>query len=159
MRRHVARMGVMRTEWVCDSVVGKSDRNRTLGWARCRQEDNIKMHLKEIVWKDVDSIDLVNDRVQRRTVISTAMVLWVPHNAGNWNSWVTSTISSRSVGGSAGPFVNTAVRFQIASAAYHYAGRPLCNSPLCTADLPFAVVVKLLWSPQLSRRIYEFCIH
>jgi hypothetical protein len=37
----------MRTAWVCDTTIGKSDRNRTLGLTWCRQEDNIKMDLKE----------------------------------------------------------------------------------------------------------------
>lgn len=53
MRGHVARMGVMGTAWVCNTTVGKSDRNRTLGSFRCRQ-DNIKMDLTQTVREDMD---------------------------------------------------------------------------------------------------------
>jgi len=50
--RHVASMGEVRDAYIF--LVGKPKRNRPLGRPRNRWEDNIKMYLREIVWKCVD---------------------------------------------------------------------------------------------------------
>jgi len=44
--RHVARMGKMKRAY--SVLVGKTERKRPLGRPRCRWEDNIRMHLREI---------------------------------------------------------------------------------------------------------------
>jgi hypothetical protein len=43
-----------------------------------RLEDNIKIDLREIRWKDVDSIHLAQDRDRWRAVVNTVMDLRVP---------------------------------------------------------------------------------
>jgi hypothetical protein len=45
-------------------LVGMSEGKRPLGRARCKQEDNIKMDLKEIGWETVDWIHLNQDTGQ-----------------------------------------------------------------------------------------------
>jgi len=39
-------------------LVGKPEGKRPLGRPRCRWEDNIKMDLQEVGWRDMDWIDL-----------------------------------------------------------------------------------------------------
>jgi hypothetical protein len=47
------------------------------GDAPCRL-DNIKMHLREIGWDGMDSIDLAQDRDRWRALMNTVMNLSVP---------------------------------------------------------------------------------
>jgi hypothetical protein len=47
--------------------VGKPEGKRPLG--RCRRENNIKIHLRQIGWGGVAWIDLAEDRDQCRTVV------------------------------------------------------------------------------------------
>jgi len=49
---------------VCKTLVGKSEGKRTFGRPRCTWEDNIRMDLKEMGWKGVDWMNLVQDRGQ-----------------------------------------------------------------------------------------------
>jgi hypothetical protein len=42
--------------------VGKQEGKRPLGRTRCRWEDNIKMHHREVGWGSMDWIDLAQDR-------------------------------------------------------------------------------------------------
>jgi hypothetical protein len=44
--------------------VGKPQGKRPLGRPRRRWEDNIKMDLRETGWSSMDSIDLVQERIQ-----------------------------------------------------------------------------------------------
>jgi hypothetical protein len=50
--RHTARIGEMKN--VYKILVGIPEGKRALGKPRCRLEDNIRMHLREIGWKLVD---------------------------------------------------------------------------------------------------------
>jgi hypothetical protein len=59
-------------------LVGTAERKRPLGRPRCRWEDNIKMDLRGIGWGGMDSIDLVQDRDQRRALVNTVMNLRFP---------------------------------------------------------------------------------
>jgi hypothetical protein len=47
-------------------LVGKPEGKRPLGRRRRRWEDNIRIHLGEIVWGDVDWMHLAQDRDQWR---------------------------------------------------------------------------------------------
>ena len=58
--RHVARIAEGRG--ACMLMMGKPQRKRALGRPRCRYEDNINIHLKEISWEIVDRIDLAQDK-------------------------------------------------------------------------------------------------
>jgi hypothetical protein len=57
---HVARMGEVRGAY--NILVGKSEGRRPLGRPRRRWEDNIKMVLREIGFRDVDWIHWAQDR-------------------------------------------------------------------------------------------------
>jgi hypothetical protein len=50
MLLEIARMEEMRR---ADILVEKSEWKRPLGRPRCRWEDNIRMNVREILWKDV----------------------------------------------------------------------------------------------------------
>jgi hypothetical protein len=50
------RMGAYRV------LVGKPEGKRPLGRPRCRWEDNIKMDLQDMGWRDMDCIDLAKKR-------------------------------------------------------------------------------------------------
>jgi hypothetical protein len=50
---------------------GKSEGKRPLGRSFCRWEDNIKMDLREIVWENVDWINLAQDWDQWQTLVKT----------------------------------------------------------------------------------------
>jgi hypothetical protein len=58
-------------------LVGKVERKRLLGRPRRRWVDSIKIHLREVGWDGMDSIDLAQDRKQWRALVKT-----VPINAG-----------------------------------------------------------------------------
>jgi hypothetical protein len=57
---HVARMGAKGNAYRL--LVGKPEGKRPLGRSRHRWVDNIKMHLGEVGWGDVDWIGLALDR-------------------------------------------------------------------------------------------------
>jgi hypothetical protein len=61
-----------------DLLVGKPERKRSLGRARRRWVDNIKMDLREIGWDGIDLIDLSQDRERWRALVNTVMNLGVP---------------------------------------------------------------------------------
>jgi hypothetical protein len=44
------------------ALVGKPEGKRTRGRTWRRREDNIKVDLGELVWEDVDWIDIMQDR-------------------------------------------------------------------------------------------------
>jgi hypothetical protein len=58
-------------------LVGRSEGKRPLGRPRRRWEDNIKMDLGEIVFGDVDWMNLAQDRDRWRAVVNTVMNLSV----------------------------------------------------------------------------------
>jgi hypothetical protein len=62
----------------CRTLVGNPEGKRPLGRSRCKWVDNNKMDLREIVWDDMDSIDLAQDRNQWRAFENTAMNFRVP---------------------------------------------------------------------------------
>jgi hypothetical protein len=62
----------------CRILVGKPEGKRPLGSPRHGWEDNIRMDLREIGWGGLDWIDLGEDRVQWRALVSTVMNLGVP---------------------------------------------------------------------------------
>jgi ribosome biogenesis protein Nip4 len=68
-------MGEMRNAYKI--LVGKLGKT-PLGRCRRRWGDNIRTYLREIGWKDVDWIHLVQDMDQWRAVVNTVMKLWVP---------------------------------------------------------------------------------
>jgi hypothetical protein len=72
---HVARMGAKSGAY--RALVGKPEGRSSLERPRRRWEDNIKMDLREVVWRGVDSIDLVQDRDRWRAVVNTEMNLRV----------------------------------------------------------------------------------
>jgi hypothetical protein len=47
---------------------------------------NIKMDLRETGWDAMDLIKLAQDRDQRRVLVNTVMILWVPSNVGKFLS-------------------------------------------------------------------------
>jgi hypothetical protein len=59
-------------------LVGKPEGKRQLGRPRRRWVDNIKIDLRDIAWHDMDWIDLVQDRDQRRALVNTVMNLGIP---------------------------------------------------------------------------------
>jgi hypothetical protein len=59
-------------------MMGKPEGKRPLGRPRCRWEDNIKMHLREIGWGGADSIHLAQDMDQCQAFVNREMNLQVP---------------------------------------------------------------------------------
>jgi hypothetical protein len=59
---HVARIVEMRNPY--SILFGRPEGKRPLGRPRRRWEDNIRMDLREIGWKDVDWVHLAQDRDQ-----------------------------------------------------------------------------------------------
>ena len=82
--RHVARMGEERG--VCRVLVGKPEGKRPLGRPRRRWVDNIRMDLQEVGCGHMDRIGLAQDRDRWRRLVSAAMNLRVPWNAGNFST-------------------------------------------------------------------------
>jgi hypothetical protein len=72
----VARMGEERG--VHRVLVGKPEGKKSLGRPRCRWEDNIKMHLKEVGGGRGDWMELVQDRDSWRALVSTVRDFRVP---------------------------------------------------------------------------------
>jgi hypothetical protein len=53
---------------------------------RIRWEENIKMDLQEMGYRDMDWIELAQDRDRRRALVNAVTNLHVPLNAGNFCS-------------------------------------------------------------------------
>jgi hypothetical protein len=73
---YVTRIGEKRNTF--RMLMGKPERKRLLGRPRRRWVDNIKMHLRERVWRGMDWTDLAQDRDQWRSLVNTVMNLRVP---------------------------------------------------------------------------------
>ena len=73
---HVARMG--ESSGVYKILVGKSEGKKPLGRPRLRWEDNIKMDLQEVVFGDMDWIELSQDRDRWRALVTVVLNLRVP---------------------------------------------------------------------------------
>ena len=69
-------------------LVGKPEGKRPLGRPRPKWEDNIKMHLQEVVCRSMDWIKLAQDRDWWRALVNVVINLRVRLNAGNFlTSW------------------------------------------------------------------------
>jgi hypothetical protein len=68
-------MGDTRNEYRL--LVGKSEGKRPLGRPRRRGMDNIRMHLVELGWGDVDWIGLAQDRDRWRALLNSVLNLRV----------------------------------------------------------------------------------
>jgi hypothetical protein len=73
---HVVCMGEVRGAY--NILVGRPEGRRPLGRPRRRWEDNIKMDLREIGFRDVYWIHLAQDRDRWRALVNTVMNLRVP---------------------------------------------------------------------------------
>jgi hypothetical protein len=73
---HVASMGEVRGAY--NILVGRPEGRKPLGRPRRRREDNIKMDLWEIGFRDVDWIHWAQDRDRWRALVNTVMNLRVP---------------------------------------------------------------------------------
>ena len=73
---HVARM----VEWrgIYRVLVGKPEDERPLGIQRRWWEDHIKMDIREVVCRDMDWIELAQDRDRWLALVNAVMNLWVP---------------------------------------------------------------------------------
>ena len=65
-------------------LVGKPEGERPLGRPRRRWVDNIRADLQEVECGYTDWIGLAQDRDRWQTLVSAAMNLRVPRNAGNF---------------------------------------------------------------------------
>jgi hypothetical protein len=65
-------------------LVRKPNGKKPLGRPRRRWEDNIRMDLREIVWKFSDWMHLAQDRDQWQTLVYTVMNIRIPSKAGNF---------------------------------------------------------------------------
>jgi hypothetical protein len=72
----VARIGERRV--VYRVLVGNPEGKRLLGRPKCSWEDNIKIDLQELEWRDMDWIDLAQDTDNWRTLVNAAMILRFP---------------------------------------------------------------------------------
>jgi hypothetical protein len=74
--RNVACIGEMRS--ASSVLVGKPEGKRPLGRPKRSWENNIRMDLTEVGWKDVDWIHLAHTMEQWLAVVNTAMNHGVP---------------------------------------------------------------------------------
>jgi hypothetical protein len=58
-------------------LVGRPKGKRPRGRPWCRQEDNIKLDLREIGINGANWMQLAQDKVQWRAFVNTVMSLWV----------------------------------------------------------------------------------
>jgi hypothetical protein len=72
---HVAHMGEERNLYKV--LMGKPEGKRPLGRPRHRQEDGIRIDLREIGWGSVDWIQMAQDRGRWRALVNTVMNLQV----------------------------------------------------------------------------------
>jgi hypothetical protein len=73
--------GEMRSVYI---LIGNAGGKRPLGRSRRRQDDNIRMVLREVDREGVDWIHLAQDRDQWQALVNTVMNLQVPQKAGNF---------------------------------------------------------------------------
>ena len=73
---HVVHMGERRG--VYRVLVGKPEGKRPLGRPRCRWEDNIKMDLQEVGWREMDWIDLAQYRDRWWALVNAVMNIQIP---------------------------------------------------------------------------------
>jgi hypothetical protein len=59
-------------------LVGRREGRRPLGRPRHRWEDNIKMDLHQVRWRDMEWIELAQDSERWRVVVNAVMNLRVP---------------------------------------------------------------------------------
>jgi hypothetical protein len=76
MGRACSRIGEKRNAYMI--LVGKQEGKRSLGKLIRMWVNNIKMHLTEIGWSDIDLISLSQDRDQWVALINTVINLRVP---------------------------------------------------------------------------------
>jgi hypothetical protein len=69
--RHVARIGEMRNAY--NILVGMPEGKRQLRRRSQRDEVNIRLDLREVVWEDVNWFHVAQDRDQWRAVVNTVM--------------------------------------------------------------------------------------
>jgi hypothetical protein len=62
----------------CTLFLEKPEGKRSVGRARRRRVDNIKVSLREIGWGGVDCINLAQDRKRWRSLVNTVIKLRVP---------------------------------------------------------------------------------
>ena len=65
-------------------LVGKPEGNRPLGRSRRRWADNIKMDLQEVGCRNMNWIELAEERDRWRALVNEVMNLRVPKSAGNF---------------------------------------------------------------------------
>jgi len=58
--------------------MGKPEGTRPLGKPRSRWEDNIKKDIQEVGCKDMDWIELAQNKDRWRALVNAVMNLWVP---------------------------------------------------------------------------------
>jgi hypothetical protein len=59
-------------------LVGKPEGRRPLGRPRRRWVVNVRMHLAEVGWDDVDWIGVANDRDRWRALVNSVLNLRIP---------------------------------------------------------------------------------
>jgi hypothetical protein len=73
---HVASMGKKKN--ACRFLVGKPEGRRPVGRPRHRWVDNIRMHLVEVGWGDMDWIGLARDRDRWGALVNLVLNFRVP---------------------------------------------------------------------------------